>query len=71
MHLSVKSVKLYSQMRVVRLAQGEDLSVRDFANPDFVYVAQCDPETALRVEMTRYQGGEANQTTATVKLEQG
>lgn len=43
--------------------------MRDFANPDFVYVAQCEPETVLRVEMTRYQGGEANQTTATVKLE--
>jgi len=58
-------------MRVVRLALEEELAVRDFANPDFVYVAQCDSETVLKIEMTRYQGGLANQTAASVTLEQG
>ena len=38
----------------------EQLTMKDFQNPDLVYLAQAHADTVLKIEMTRYQGGLAN-----------
>lgn len=59
-------------MSVLKLKPGEEVKMKDPLNPDLVYVSGCrDPETVLKVEMSKYQGGSANQVTSDLLIEQG
>jgi hypothetical protein len=58
-------------MRVIPLKLNEEIPVRDPMQLDLLYVYRCPPNTALLLELSRYKGGETNQLTAFIRLEQG
>jgi hypothetical protein len=58
-------------MRVVSLKLNEELPQKDFMQLDLLYAYRVPPGMALLLEMTRYRGGETNQDTAFIRLEQG
>lgn len=58
-------------MRVIPLKLNEEIPVRDPMQLDLLFVYRCPPNTALLLELSRYKGGETNQLTAFIRLEQG
>ena len=58
-------------MRVIALKLNEEIPVRDPMQLDLLYVYRSPPNTVLLLELSRYKGGETNQLTAFIRLEQG
>jgi hypothetical protein len=58
-------------MRVIPLKLNEEIPVRDPMQLDLLYVYKTPPNTVLLLELSRYKGGETNQLTAYLRLEQG
>lgn len=58
-------------MNVVNLKLNEELPQKDFLQLDLLYVYRTPPGAFLQLEMSRYRGGETNQDTAFLRLEQG
>jgi hypothetical protein len=58
-------------MRVIPLKLNEEIPVRDPMQLDLLYVYRTPPNTVLLLELSRYKGGETNQLTAYLRLEQG
>jgi hypothetical protein len=58
-------------MCVIPLKLNEEIPVRDPMQLDLLYVYRTPPNTVLQLELSRYKGGETNQLTAYLRLEQG
>ena len=58
-------------MSVIPLKLNEEIRVRDPMQLDLLYVYHTPPNTVLQLELSRYMGGETNQLTAYLRLEQG
>lgn len=64
-------LQLYSIMKVVQLKLNEELPQKDYMHLDMIYLYHAPPGCHLQFEITRYLGGQTNQNTAFLKLEQG
>ncbi len=58
-------------MKVVKLKLNEEILQKDFMRLDMIYLFHAPPGCHLQFEMTRYRGGQANQDTHLLKIEQG
>lgn len=68
---SISKERLYKFMKVVTLKQGQDLPQKDFMALDMIYLHRAPNDGALRLEMTKYEGGLDLQKAEVLTLEQG
>jgi hypothetical protein len=58
-------------MKVHYLKAGDEVLMKDLLMPDMIYVHKTPAEMSLKIQMSKYEGGMANQTTSSLYLEQG
>lgn len=59
-------------MRIEYLTIGEELSQKDYLTMDLIFVYKAPSDNgALKIELSKYEGGLANQKFATLHIEQG